>query len=70
MKKIDSTKPKYNPLLKVVALLTNFLHRHHMELINEVINKHMPIIMKDFHNVFAYYGRSKLKEIKCQRNYI
>jgi hypothetical protein len=26
--------------------------------------------MKDFHNVFAYYGRSKPNEIKCQRNYI
>jgi len=27
-------------------------------------------IMKDFHNVFAYYGRSKPKEITCQRNSI
>jgi hypothetical protein len=26
--------------------------------------------MKDFHNVFAYYGKSKAKEVKCQRNYI
>jgi hypothetical protein len=23
------------------------------------------IIMKDFHNVFAYYGSSKPKEVKC-----
>ncbi len=26
--------------------------------------------MKDFHNVFAYYDKSKPKKIKCQRNYI
>jgi hypothetical protein len=28
------------------------------------------IIMKDFHNVFAYYDKSKPKKIKYQRNYI
>jgi len=28
--------------------------------------KHV-IIMKDFHNVFAYYDKSKLKEVKCQK---
>jgi hypothetical protein len=67
MKKIDSTKPKYIPLFKVVTLLMNFLHRHHMDLTNEVIDEHMPIIMKDFENVFAYYDRSKPKEIKCQK---
>ncbi len=22
-------------------------------------------IMKEFHNAFAYYGRSKLKKVKC-----
>jgi len=27
--------------------------------------------MKDFHNVFAYYDKSQLKEVKCQKkNYI
>jgi hypothetical protein len=25
------------------------------------------IIMKDFHNVFTHYGRSKPKEIKCEK---
>jgi len=30
------------------------------------LNFNHVIIMKDFHNVFAYYGRSKPKEIKCQ----
>jgi len=25
--------------------------------------------MKYFHNVFAYYDKSKPKEIKCHRNY-
>jgi hypothetical protein len=65
MKIFDSTKLKYNPLFKVVTLLTNFLHRHHMDLTNKVINEHMPIIMKDFQNVFAYYDRSKPKKIKC-----
>lgn len=28
------------------------------------------IIMKGFHNIFAYYRRSKPKEIKCQKKYI
>jgi hypothetical protein len=28
------------------------------------------MIMKDFHNVFAYYSRSEPKEIKCQKKYI
>jgi hypothetical protein len=26
------------------------------------------IIMNDFHNIFAYYGRSKPKEIKYAKN--
>jgi hypothetical protein len=26
--------------------------------------------MKDFHNVFSYYDKSKPKEIECQTNYI
>jgi hypothetical protein len=25
--------------------------------------------MKDFHNVFVYYGKSKLKEMNCLTNY-
>ncbi len=28
------------------------------------------IIMKDFHNIFAYYGRSKPKEAKWHKHYI
>jgi hypothetical protein len=29
------------------------------------LNFNHVIIMKDFHNVFAYYGSSKPKEVKC-----
>jgi hypothetical protein len=32
------------------------------------LNFNQVIIMKTFHNVFAYYGRSKPKEKKCQIN--
>ncbi len=32
------------------------------------LNFNHVIIMKDFHNVFAYYDRSKPKEVKCQGN--
>jgi hypothetical protein len=31
------------------------------------LNFNYVIIMKDFHNVFTYYGRSKPKEIKCTK---
>jgi hypothetical protein len=34
------------------------------------LNFNHVIIMKDFYNVFAYYGKSKPKEIKCQINYL
>jgi hypothetical protein len=34
------------------------------------LNFNHVIISKDFHNVFAYYGRSKHKEFKDQKNYI
>jgi hypothetical protein len=33
------------------------------------LNFNHVIIMNFFHNVFAYYGRSKPKKIKCQINY-
>ncbi len=31
------------------------------------LNFNNVIIMKDLHNTFAYYGRSKPKEVKCQK---
>jgi hypothetical protein len=33
------------------------------------LNFNHVIILKDFHNVFAYYGRSKPKQVKFQENY-
>ncbi len=37
MKRFDSTKPKYAHLFKDVALLTNFLHKRHMDLTYKVV---------------------------------
>jgi len=34
------------------------------------LNFNHVIIMKKIHNVFAYYDKSKPKEVKCQKNYI
>jgi hypothetical protein len=34
------------------------------------LNFNHVIIMKDFHIFFAYYDKSKLPKIKCQKNYI
>ncbi len=42
MKIFDSTKPKYIHLFKVVAILTNFLHRCYMDFTFEVISEQMP----------------------------
>jgi len=36
----DSTKEKYNHLLKVVAILTNLLHRCHQNFTFEIIGEH------------------------------
>jgi len=40
MKQFDSTKQKYNHLLRAITLLTNFLHRHHQNFTIEIIGDH------------------------------
>ncbi len=37
MKRFDSTKPKYTQSFRVATLLTNFLHKRHMDLTYEVV---------------------------------
>ncbi len=37
MNKFDSTKPKYAHLFQTITLLTNFLHRKHMDLTYKVV---------------------------------
>ncbi len=37
MKRFDSTKPKYAQSFQVATLLTNFLHKRHMDLTYEVV---------------------------------
>ncbi len=45
MKRFYSTKPKHNHLFKVVVILTNFLHKRHMDFIFEVIGQQMPTLI-------------------------
>ncbi len=40
MKHFDSTKEKYNHLLRTIVLLINFLHKHRQDFIIEVICEH------------------------------
>jgi hypothetical protein len=54
MKRFDFTKPKYNTLFKVVALLTNILHKCHMEFTYEVINKHIPWLTMGGMEIITY----------------
>jgi hypothetical protein len=42
LKRFDSTKPKNIILFKVIALLTNFLHRRQMDFTFEVIGEQLP----------------------------
>ncbi len=37
MKRFDSTKPKYAQLFRVVILLTDFLHKKHMDFTYKVV---------------------------------
>jgi hypothetical protein len=48
---------------KIVVTLYYFLGVPSLNFIHD-------IIMEGFHNVFAYHGRLKPKDIKCQKNYI
>jgi hypothetical protein len=41
MKRFDYTKPKYNHLFRVVVILINFLHNHHLNFIIEIIGNHI-----------------------------
>jgi hypothetical protein len=41
MKIFDSTKPKYNHLLKAVIILINFLHKRRLDFIVKVIGNHI-----------------------------
>ncbi len=54
MKIFDFTKPKYNTLFKVIALLANILHRCHMDFTYEVINKHMPWLTMGWMEIITY----------------
>jgi hypothetical protein len=42
MKRFDSTKQKYIVLFRVVAILTNFLHRCQMDFTFEIIGELLP----------------------------
>jgi hypothetical protein len=42
MKRLDSTKPKYTNLFKVIIILIIFLHRQLMDFTFEVIGEQLP----------------------------
>ncbi len=41
IKRFDSTKPKYAHLFQIAIVLTNFLHRKHMDLTYEVVGDYI-----------------------------
>lgn len=41
MKRFDATKPKYNHLFRVAAILTNFIHRRRMDFTHVVVGEQL-----------------------------
>jgi hypothetical protein len=46
---------------KIIVTICTIFQGYHVSIFNHII------IMKNFHNVFGYYDRSTLKNVKCQR---